>query len=391
MKAVEFKIYPTPSQARTLEQWMRTCCWIYNRALDMRTKAYKRRKESLSLYDQQKWLTKIRSRCGNVRVVPVNFMRDALRRVDRGMQGFFRRVKAADKPGFPRFKAMTRYNSMEFLEAKPYLQNNLHRVRVPKLGCVRCRGRQITIPKTQNLLRIIRRADGWYAQVVAKIPTTLTRVAENDAVGIDVGLKTFAATSDGKLVSNPRFARGSERKLKHAQRKLSRCQRGSRNRRKAKIRLQRVHERIARQRRNFCHRLSNRLVRSHRLIAVEKLNVKGLARTRMAKSIMDAGWSIFLTQLRNKAEDAGCEVIEVDCRGTSQTCPACGTVKKKVLSERVHRCDCGCVIDRDVAAAQIILARAMRLRRGVKPVGELVTTLEHHASLQTDSLMQAGI
>lgn len=359
LRTITFKIYPNRRRAETLEKWLRTCCWLYNQALEHRIKAYKRRGQHVSFADQTIWLTQMRKRMPHLASVPYEFAKDALRRVDRGMKAFFRRVKAGDKPGFPRFRSHQCYNSLEYLKFDSYVRpSNL--LSVPKLGLVRFRAGNQSIPGQQKLLRIIRRASGWYAQVlIGDGQSEPPKVPIQQSVGVDVGLESFASLSNGEKIENPRFLRISERKLKCAQRRLSRKVKGSRNRRKAVRRVARIHERIREQRRDFAHRESRKLVDRFDLIGFENLNIKGLASGMLAKSIADAAWGMFLFFLVYKAECAGKRAIAVDPRRTSQECPGCGMVKKKELSERVHLCQCGAFIDRDVAAALVIHARAL--------------------------------
>ncbi len=355
---LEFKLYPTKAQEITLTTWLRTACWTYNRCLEQRVKAYRRRSESISFNDQSALLTGWRNRIERLQDCPTLFLRDSLRRVDRGFAAFFRRLGAGQKPGFPRFRSHRRYNSLECLQSGNYISTRT--IRIPKLAKVRARGR-FGIAGQQKLLRIIRRASGWYAQVVidtgAVVPEPV--VAPVAPIGIDVGLNTFAALSNGEQVNNPRFLRKAEAKLKRAQRKVSRCKRGSHNRRKAVKKLARQHERVGAQRKDFAHQTARRLVNRFDLIAFEALNIIGLSRTRLAKSVHDAAWGIFLAILTCKAAYAGCRTVAVDPRGTSQTCPNCGALAKKKLSEREHRCPCGLTADRDAVAAQVILARAL--------------------------------
>ncbi len=358
IRTFQYKLYPNQAQVKTLERWIGVSCWIYNRALEQRIKAYKRRKESVTRYAQQALLTEWRARMESLRAVPCAFERDALRRVDRGMKAFFRRVKAGKgKAGFPRFRSRHRYNSLEYLAVGKYLSGD--RIRIPNLGTIRCRGR--LLPEgTQRALRVIRRATGWYAQVVlddGRQPPEKRPV--KTAIGIDVGLTIFAALSDGTRIENPRWGRKSAAKLRALQRRVSRRAKGSNRRRKAVQSLRRQHERIADQRRCFCHQHSTALVRKFDLIGVEKLNVKGMVRSRFGKSILDAAWSTFTAQLVAKAEYAGQRVMAVNPRGTSQECPNCGAIARKELSERTHSCGCGLTCDRDVASARVILARAL--------------------------------
>jgi putative transposase len=359
LRTVEMKLYLTAAQEITLISWLRTCCWLYNQALEQRIKSYRRRNESLSFMDQTAFLTHLRQRMPTLAEVPYEFAKDALRRVDRGMKAFFRRLKAGEKAGFPRFRSHTRYNSLEYLKVGSYVRpSNL--IYVPKLGLAKFRAGDQRVAGKQKLLRIIRRASGWFAQVAVDDGLAAPpQVPIEYTVGVDVGLASFATLSTGEKIDNPRFFRVSERKLKRAQQRLCRCRKGSRNRRKAVCRVARVHERIAAQRKDFAHQESRKLVNRFDLIGFEKLNIKGLAASRLAKSIHDAAWSLFLWFVTYKAVNAGRHAIPVNPNGTSRECPACGRVTTKSLSERIHRCPCGLILDRDEASARVIRARAL--------------------------------
>jgi putative transposase len=386
-----YKLYLNASQEKTLERWMRTCNWIFNRAIEQRIKAYQRRKESVSYNDQQALLTGWRDRMDGLRLVPVAFARDALRRVDRGMKAFFRRVKAGQKPGFPRFKSFRRYRSMECLAVAKYLRGD--KIRIPNLGLVRCRGRLLPVGK-QRGLRIIRRESGWYAQIILDNGVQVTPREPQTSVGIDVGLESFATLSNGDKIQNPRFARKAERKMRALQRRVSRRQKGSTNRRNAVQCLARQHERVASQRRSFAHAEARKIVDRVDLIAFEKLTIQNMVKNhKIARSIMDAAWGFFAFCLTFKAANAGKLAIGVDPRGTSQTCPDCGAVQSKSLSERVHACSCGLTIDRDEAAARVILARAVAGKRGKSRVEEPTNTVPlvaASASRSVEARMQNG-
>jgi putative transposase len=359
LRTYEHKLYLNAQQEKSLESWLRTCCGIYNRALEQRIKAYKRRGESINYYQQQALLTKQRSRIKMLGLVPLAFERDALRRVDRGFKAFFRRLKDGQKPGFPRFRSWRRYTSLEYVVVSVYA--NSETIRIPGIGNVRSRGRDIPTGK-QKILRILHRADGWYAQVVVDDGRTAPlKLPAKTSVGIDMGLTSFATLSTGEKIGNPRFGKVSLRKLKFSQRRLARCERHSKNRHKAVNRVVRCHELIAAQRRDFAHQLSTDLVRRFDLIAFENLNIRGMVRNRsLARSIMDAAWGMFANFVTCKAESAGRHAVGVHAPGTSQECPWCGAVKEKSLSERTHQCPCrpGVTIDRDHASALVILSRA---------------------------------
>jgi putative transposase len=386
-----YKLYLNASQEKALERWMRICAWIYNRALEQRIKAYERREESISYQTQQALLTEWRGRIDNLRLVPVAFERDALRRVDRGMKAFFRRCRAGQKPGFPRFRSCRRYRSLECLAVANYLQGA--RVRIPNLGLVRCRGRLLPVGK-QRGLRIIHRESGWYAQIILDNGVQVASRELQTSVGIDVGLASFATLSTGEKIENPRFGRKAQQKTRSLQRRVSRRKKGSANRRKAVQRLARQHERVASQRRSFCHDEARKIINRFDLIAFENLSIAGMVHGNLARSIHDAAWSLFLFCLIFKAENAGKSTVAVNPRGTSQECPRCGAVAKKSLSEREHICPCGARLCRDHASAQVILARALGGNRGTNSrVEEPASTgprVAASASRSDETRMQNG-
>jgi len=363
VRTFEARLYPTPSQQEVLRDWMRSACRVYNCALELRKWAWQANRTQLSFYDLCAQLTDLRQE-EEYGTVPVDVHRDALRKLDRSYKAFFRRIKAGDKAGFPRFKSARRWNSFEILDKGNYTQNG--RIRIPKLGLVSCRNLRHDGPA--KALRVVIRAGKWYAQLVVDdaLQTPQKRVV-NTSVGIDVGLSYFATLSDGSTIANPRYCRRAETRLTRAQRIVSRRKKGSNRRRKAALRVEKIHDRVRCLRHNFIHHITNDLVSRYDLITVENLNVKGLARTRLSKSILDAGWSTFTSTLSYKAESAGSTVVAVAPAFTSQDCSACGHRVKKALSEREHKCpNCGLVMDRDHNAALNILSagRAAYARGG---------------------------
>ena len=180
------------------------------------------------------------------------------------------------------------------------------------------------------------------------------------------GHRKFAALSDFTFIENPKFYRQSQKELRRAQRRVARRKKGSHGRQRAVELLEKVHERIANRRKDFLHKESTKLVQAYGTIGVENLNVKSLSSGMLAKQVFDASWSAFLPFLSYKAEEAVRKVIEVDCAYTSQTCPACGIIEKKPLSQRIHECACGYTTHRDTAAAQVILGRIAPLSANVE-------------------------
>jgi putative transposase len=299
-----------------------------------------------------------------------------LRRLDKGFKAFFRRLKAGDKkPGFPRFKGRNHWHSFTIQRCGKVVKNG--RIRVSGVdGLIRCRNLRPIVGAIVEQ-RIVRRAGKWFCQLVIDDGLETPALAPiKSAVGIDVGLTTFATLSNGDTIANPRFGKKLSRTLAHAHRNVSRTVKGSSNRRKAVARLQRVYVKISNARSNFTHRASKKIVSEHQLIAVEDLHVSDMSRGRLAKSILDACWAQFLWQLTYKAEWAGGQVVKVNPSGTSQECSQCGQIVPKDLSVRVHKCDCGCVLDRDLNAAKNVLARAIKLSAPAPGRGDTVMPVE---------------
>ncbi len=215
-------------------------------------------------------------------------------------------------------------------------------------------------------VRIVRRADGYYVQLGIKIERVITHVPSGKEVGIDVGLQSFLTDSEGHTVENPRHYRKAEQKLKRLHRHLSRKEKGSQNRKKARKALARGYLKVQRQREDFARKQASALVSSHDLIAYEHLQIRTMVRNRrLAKSIHDAGWGIFLHWLAYYGRVHAIHILAVPPHFTSQKCSECDTIVKKSLSVRTHMCPrCGLVMDRDQNAAKNILEKALSSTRG---------------------------
>lgn len=354
LRTYRYQIEPNKRQAATLELWIWRCRQIYNAALEQRIDVYRKAGETLSLYDQFKQLTELRAADPEFGAIPTHVLRSALRTLQRAYDGFHRRVKSGQTPGFPRFQGRDRFSSF----AWPLAAVDGKKVRVPKLGLMRFRKyRDLGGPVKEA--RIKRSGKKWWVSFVCDLGPVPAKKPVFSAAGVDVGLKSFAALSDGQVIENPRFLRKAEKELARRQRQLSRRKRGSGRRGRAKAAVGRLHEAVRNRRLDFIRKTANSLFEQFDLVAVEDLNVAGLASSRLSKSVHDASWTLFRKALSDKAECAGRTLIAVDPRGTSQTCSNCGVVVPKGLSVRIHRCACGLVLDRDVNAARNVLQRAI--------------------------------
>ena len=352
MRSFQYRLRLNTTQLAALEYILADSQETYNAALSERREAWKLDRKSVTYNDQQAELTELR-KDPRFAVIACDIQRDPLRRVDRAFKGFFRRCKSgAKRPGFPRFRSRDRYDSFGF--SLPVVRDRS--IKIPNVGDIRAkqcrtlRGR----PKFCTVKRIGKR---WIAQVVCDIGPAPEKFAVSTAVGIDVGLTHFITLSDGRQVDNPRWTRQHEERIAKANQRLSTKKRGSNNRRRAKEMLRRAHQRAADARKNFCHHVSKWLVANYDLIAFEKLNIAGMVRGNLAKSILDAAWGLLLFQLSYKAESAGRWAVPVNPRGTSQRCSGCGETVKKELWQRHHDCpSCGLSLDRDHNASLNILA-----------------------------------
>lgn len=359
-RSYRYRLKPNRRQTHTLNRIVESHRQLYNAALQERREAWRMRRVSVSYSMQANQLKEIRAFDDKIAFLNYSSCQQTLRRLDKAFAAFFRRVKAGEKPGPPRFKGRRRFKSVAYVygdgvklkEGRLYIQN---------VGRVRIRLHR-PLPEGATIKQgVIRRTPTgeWYATFQIEMLDLQVEPHQGPAVGIDVGLEHFAALSTGELVANPRWFRESEAALARAQRQRARCKRGSRRYRELSQRITRRHEKIARQRRDFQHKLSRWLVGAFGLIAVENLNVKGLSRSMLAKSVHDAAWSQFLFFLTYKAEEAGSEVEKVPAKDTTQMCAGCRKRVPKTLSEREHSCPyCGLTTSRDVNAALNILSRS---------------------------------
>lgn len=359
----KYRLYPTKAQITALNTTLDTLRLVYNSLLNERKFLYETTGKGISQYAQEKHFADWRKQFPELRDVHSHLLQNAALRVNLAFTAFFRRVKkndgkAGETPGYPRLKGVGQYDSFCFKEWGNGVLFKSGNLSVSKIGEIKCRAHRplIGTPKAACVRRV---AGKWFVCIACEVGAELLEPA-GEAVGIDVGLKTFAALSNGEFIENPRFFRKDEKALAKAGRKQAKTKKRSRERKKANKVLARIHERIRNRRHDFCHQNARRIVNRFGVIAVESLNVKGMVKNhRLAKSISDAAWSQFRSVLTDKAERAGREVHAVNPAYTSQDCHACGYRAKKKLSERWHLCPmCGASLDRDTNAAINILQLA---------------------------------
>ncbi|NEN98970.1 MAG: transposase, partial [Moorea sp. SIO3I7] len=299
---------------------------------------------------------------------------------DYSIKRFLKGDSNGKKSGRPRFKGKNRYKSFTFPSlSKNPIDGNI--LTLPKFGKVKMIYHR-PIPEGFKIktATITRKADGYYVTLSIQddtVPEIIPVDSATNPVGIDMGLKSFLVKSDGSDVPIPQYYRKAQKRLKKIQKAVSRSKKGSNNRKKAVSKLGKAHKKVADTRKDFHFKTAKGLLDDHDLVAHEKLNIKGLAKTKLAKSILDAGWGQFLSILSTKAVrvawptaiNAGLVTVTVNPRNTSQNCSNCGKKVPKKLKDRIHSCPhCGYVADRDVNAAINVLKLAVGHSVGSKAV-----------------------
>lgn len=358
-KAFKFRLYPTRVQEGALDSTLYLCRQLYNAALEERRTAYRKRGVSVGYFEQKRALTEIKAALPEYKGVHSQVLQDVVERLDKSFKGFFRRVKSGVGAGYPRFKGRGHYDSFTYPQAgktgaMPLPDSG--KVYLSKIGNVRCKYHR-PLEGTVKTATVKREGDKWYIVFVCEVEAC-PLPASGDVVGIDLGTNpNFLITSDGEFVEAPRHFKRSERKIGLLQRSAAKKKRGSRRHRELGRQIAAEHRRVANRRRDFHHKTARTLVNRHDTVFHEDLNIIGLARTRTAKGVLDAGWASFINILSLKAANAGRRVLGVDPKYTSQDCSECGHRQKVKIGHAYLCAACGKEMHRDVNAARNILNR----------------------------------
>ncbi|MBD2505084.1 RNA-guided endonuclease InsQ/TnpB family protein [Anabaena azotica] len=381
----EFKLKPNCVQIAIFEDWLEQCRRVYNYALSERKDWIKSRScriNACSLhseyiisadtprptyFNQCESLTQAKKKYPELSQVSSQVLQQTLKRLEKAFVAMWEQ-----KQGFPRFKKPGKMRSFVF----PQLAANSiekGRIKLPKIGRVKFyQSREIPDGGVVKQARIVKRASGWYVMLTFQWDVSIPQpMPQGEAIGIDVGLTNFIATSNGLTIKRPRFFVDAERKLKLLQQRVSRKRKGSNNWKKAQKKVASLHEYIVNCRKDWHRKLSHQICNNAGMVFVEDLNLVGLSRGILSKHCLDAAWGQFFNILEQTCFKRGVYFQKVDSCKTSQICPNCGTeTGKKELSQRTHVCsNCGYTTDRDVAAAQVVLIR------GLAAVGHTVKML----------------
>ncbi|MFJ9822709.1 RNA-guided endonuclease InsQ/TnpB family protein, partial [Streptomyces sp. NPDC101151] len=377
-----FRLYPNGPQLSALARAFGCARVVFNDALRVREDARAAGLPFVTSADLSKRLTASKKTTERAWLGEVSsvILQQSLRDLDTAYRNFFDGLKGKrPKTGPPRFKSKrdTR-QAIRFTANAGWKITPGGKLRLPKVGNVSVKWSR-TLPSTPSTVTVIKDSAGrYFASFVVQTGPEEVLTPLTPQVAIDLGLGHFAVLSDGRKIDSPRFLRRADKRLGRAQQNLSRKAKGSNNRNKARLTVARAHARVADARREFHHRLSTKLIRENQAIAVEDLAVKALARTRLAKSVHDAGWSQFVTMLEYKASRYGRTFVRIGrFEPTSQVCSACGVKDgPKPLHVREWTCGaCGTVLDRDINAA-VNVAKAARL--AVTACGARVVRREAH-------------
>jgi putative transposase len=381
----EFKLKPTQEQSNTFEQWLEINRRVYNYALRERKDWYKSRSCQVNAcsvaceyiipadtprptYEAQcKSLTEAKKNNPDLKSVQSQVLQQTLKRLENAFTSMWEQ-----NHGFPRFKKPGKMRSFVFPQMKGD-RLSVGKVNLPVIGWVKLRqSRSILDGGVIKQAHVVKRVSGWYVMLTLAWDVNPPQpLPHGEAVGIDVGLTSFVATSNGLTIKRPRFFVDAERQLKLLQQHVSRKRLGSNNWKKAQKKVAKLHEYVANCRKDWHRKLSHQICDSAGMVFVEDLNLVGLSRGMLGKHCLDAGFGQFFNILEQTCFKRDVYFQKVDARKTSQICPNCGIeTGKKRLSQRTHVCsNCGYTTDRDVAAAQVVAIR------GLAAVGHTVKML----------------
>jgi len=399
VKAYKFRIYPDTTRQEEINERLILAQQFYNKILEKSITSYQNEKAKVSMAQLNRFVKEIIQKDKKYLKLYSQTRCEIEFRLLKAYQNFFRRIKEGNKKtGFPRFRSRDRYKSITYPQDNGSFSIRKGRLRVSRIGTMPIDLHR-KIEGTIKTLAIKRKWKKYYAVFTTINEIKVPEVNNTNPVGIDLGLDSFIAVSDGTKIQKPKFMQQKIKKITHWQRIVARRNKGSKRREKAKMRLQETYEYSTNQSDDYLHKLSSTLVNSgYTSFAVEDLNIQNMMKNhRLAGSIHDASWNRFIQLLSYKAESAGLGIVKVNARNTSRECSNCGNIQDMPLSERAYNCQrCGMSKDRDINASINILKRTTLGQRGSHAQGENVrpkqeAVLEELRTDKTHPLLDAVI
>ena len=374
-RAYKFRIYPDATRQEEINERLILAQQFYNKILEKSIASYQNGKTKVSMAQFNRFVKEIIQEDKKYLKLYSQTRCEIEYRLLKAYQNFFRRIKEGNKKvGFPRFRSRDRYKSITYPQDNGSFSIRKDRLRVSRIGTMPIDLHR-KIEGTIKTLTIKREGKNYYAVFTTINEIKVPQVENTNPVGIDLGLDSFVAISDGTKIEKPKFMQQKRKKIAKWQKIVARRNKDSKRRERARARLQKTYEYSTSQSDDYLHKLSDTLVNSgYTSFAVEDLHIQNMVKNhRLAGSIQEASWNRFIQFLSYKAESAGKKVIKVDARNTSKICSNCGNVQEMPLSERIYVCNrCGMKKDRDVNSAITILKRATLGQRESHAQGENV-------------------
>lgn len=369
----KYRIYPNQNQAIILNQWLGQGRFVWNQMLALNIKTYDQEQKFVFGYDMNNLLPDLKKAPETefLKEIPSQCLQQKCSDLDKALKQSSRKDK--NRKGFPKFKSKKIDESgIRF----PSFKFEGNRIILPKMvGGIKIKLHRPLLGKKGSLTLTKDKLGRYFISILVTIDESEPVTEINNSIGIDIGLKSFAVTSDSEVIDNPKFYKRSQNKLTKLQRQHSKKLKGSSNREKLRLRLAKQHKKVANQRKDFINQVTSSITKNNDLVAVEDLNVKGMVKNhKLSKAIHDVGWGMFLTTLEWQCFKRGKHFVKISrWFPSSKTCSSCGGYKDDlVLNDRVYVCpDCGFEIDRDLNAAFNILNEGLRLHQNTVGTTEI--------------------
>ena len=397
-RAYKFRVYPDAKRQTEIDERLILAQQFYNKILEKSIASYQNGKTKVSMAQFNRFVREIIQEDKKYMKLYSQTRCEIEFRLLKAYQNFFRRCDEKKngknvKAGFPRFKSRDRYYSVVYPQDNGSFSISKNRLRVSRIGTMRIEQHKEIEGKIKTMT-IKKEAGNYYAIFTAIKKMEISKIEDTDPVGIDMGLHSFIAASDGTKIEKPKFVKKSKKHIAKWQRITARRKKGSKRRERAKLKLQKKWEHTTNQSNDFAHKLSDELINSgHTSFAVEKLNIQNMAKNHnLAQSIYSASWNRFINMLSYKAESAGMKVIKVDPKNTTQECSNCHNIRRGeerlTMNDRIYNCNvCGLTIDRDINASINILHRATTLgQRGSHAQGDMTSAIQQESKSRIDEL-----